>query len=227
MWEKLHRLFCEIPGLGKTIRWVSFENIREQDSLEHSFSLAVLANVVARLLKPFHPSLDAELIKDTALLHDIGECGQGRDIPYVLRKKSQNREEYENFKRVFSCVKPEILDELKRPFLLQFSLFDHSVFEEEEREILRELKENREKEAKIFEALENLEYIFFAIEQWHTKAHEKICKQILETACPALDKTIEEIEGFDLIWSEDFRDWCQNFIDTHQHIPPQINEREE
>jgi 5'-deoxynucleotidase YfbR-like HD superfamily hydrolase len=106
-------------------------------------------------------------------------------------------------------------------------LSDYSVFEEGEREILRELKENREKEAKIFEALEYLEYIFFAIEQWNVRSHEKICKQILERVCPALAKIAEEIKGLDLIWSEDFRLWCKNFIDTHQHIPPQINEREE
>lgn len=227
MWNELHRIFCEIPGLGKTVRWRDFENIREQNSLEHSFSLAVLANIITRLLKPFHPSLDAELIKDAALLHDIGEYGQNRDIPYVCRKKFRNREEYENFKRVFSYVKPEIFDELKRPFLLQFALLDHSVFEGEDKNILRGLKKHRRKEAQIFEALEHLEYIFFAIEQWQTRGHEKICKQILETNGPVLGKIAKKIKGFDLIWSADTCKWCRDFVQTHRYIPKEINEREE
>jgi 5'-deoxynucleotidase YfbR-like HD superfamily hydrolase len=227
MWEDLRRLFCSLPGLAETIRWRDFSGIRDQSSLEHSFVLAVLANAVTHLLKPIHPDLDSELIKDAALLHDIGEYGQERDVPYVSRKKSQNLIEYEKFREVLGCLPPEILEKMRRPFLLQFALTDHSVFPEEERLILRDLSINRRKEALIFEGLEALEYLLFVIEQHETRSHEQICKQILETSSPTLDRVCAEIEGFDLIWSPEIRKWREDFLSSHQHIPKQIYERED
>jgi hypothetical protein len=120
-YQDLEKLFETLPLLEKTLRWSRFDNIREQNTLQHSYVLSVLASVVTRLLKPRHPNLDHDLVKEAALIHDVGELGQDYDVLYPNQSPSSEIEECGKFKELFGGFEKEVFEGLKKAFLLQFA----------------------------------------------------------------------------------------------------------
>jgi len=215
-YQDLEKLFETLPLLEKTLRWSRFDNIREQNTLQHSYVLSVLASIVTRLLKPYHPNLDHDLVKEAALIHDVGELGQDYDVLYPNQSPSSEIEECGKFKELFGGFEKEIFEGLKKAFLLQFAWKNEwGGFEKEEQETLRCLAREKQIEALLFHAIEHLDYVLFAREQFKNRDNAQICQAVIKTHLKTLSDCSLKIPGFgEKIWTPEIQSWCEEFLKT-------------
>ncbi len=206
--------------LPRVIRWSRFRErstkLRQQDCLQHTYSLTVLARILLARLEPY-VALDSELILTAALVHDHGEAELSSDIPYPEKTDSRDLDEYRAFLARFEHQGPRVLAAFQRAFLLQFVLKDLPQFHKEAQEVMKELREKRYHEAVFFAALEQLDYVLYAIEQYERYENAEILTEVLTNQISRLDECTRKLPGFGLeIWTNKFRGWCVRFLEAHR-----------
>ena len=85
--EGLIAFLSEAGRLKDTLRSAHTENGRKESTAEHSWRLALMALVIL----PNFPELDAQKVLTMALIHDLGEAISG-DVPAPLQHPADNRE---------------------------------------------------------------------------------------------------------------------------------------
>jgi hypothetical protein len=159
--------------------------------------------------------LDEALVLSALALHDVGEGEVGSDTLYIDKTKHGDVNEYLAFRNLYREMKPGVLFSLKKAFLLQFCLSDYSEFPEEAQRIMDSLKKEKKFEALAFEAIERLDYILYAVEQWEN-GNQKILVQTLRHQLEKIDSLAESLPGFKKVWTKKISVWSENFLEENQ-----------
>lgn len=206
-----------LPGV---LRWSKYveraEGARRQDSLQHSFSLTLLAKILIERLRP-HVTLDSELLLTAALVHDMGEGEIGQDTLYIDKSVERDLREYQAFVSRFTQLPNAELEAFCRAFLLQFALKSPKGFPPAACAIMDELARTRRTEALAFEALERWDYVLYALEQYRERENAMILVQTLRHQIPHLRALAIELPGFGTaIFNEGVYDWCLRFLKEYE-----------
>ena len=204
--------------LNKVIRWKKYlENARPQNSLQHSHSITILGIMVLSRIKSF-VSLDEGLILSALTLHDVAEGEVGFDTLYIDKTNLSDEKEYFAFVKLYQKTSPDVFDYLHKAFLLQFAFKDPEDFPSSARTEITELRKTKRNEALCFEAIERLDYVFYAIEQATEKNNTKILIQTLRHQLSHLNKLNQELPGFETIWTEEISQWAQQLLSTYEGL---------
>ncbi len=219
--------FCTRPQLrlDQVQRWSSWQReeipqkARVQNTLQHTHSIVLLAHLAIVRLRPYAWIKDPEFLLCAFLVHDHGEGELGYDTLDPLKTAKGDVDEYEAFVGSLdhdACdLDPGSRAYLERAFLLQFSLKDgehRAAFPHPAQEIMEELSRTHREEALLFAALEQLDYVFYALEQ-HRDGVDLILREVLERQMPHLERAAEVIPGFrEELWTHDCRDRAHAFL---------------
>lgn len=208
-------------GLPGVVRWSKYltaegASVRRQDSLQHSYSIAVLGMIICYRL--YHcVVLDEMLIHRALLIHDHGEGELGYDTLYINKAESGDLAEYHAFVGRYSMLPPALFHEFRRAFLLQFALKCPASFPEEAREAMMELAQRNRADCLVFDAIERLDYVLYAWEQQIVLGNDQILVQVLRNQVPHLDRLTQELPGFGQeVWTPDLRAYFQQFLTAHE-----------
>ncbi len=203
-------------GLPEVVRWKKYlekgGGVRRQDSLQHSFSITLLARMLIEKLRP-HVALDGELLLTASLVHDFGEGEIRKDTLFIDKNAEGDLREYSAFAARFMQLPNELFEPFCRAFLLQFALKNPENFPPAARTIMRALAQEKRMEALAFEALEYWDYLLYALEQYRTHGNAKILAQTLRNVISPLRKLAVLLPGFSAeVFTEEVDDWCLGFM---------------
>ena len=196
-------------------------DLRKQDTLQHSYSLILFAIVFLSKMRKHLPDLDEAFFLKAVAVHDMAEGLLKRDIVFVDKKDEHDLHEYMAFMAEWRKVEDEVLAlEMRRAFLLQFAHKNPDIFPPGAAEDIRLLRYIHDKENLAFQAMEALDYLFYAFEGWIHYCNDVILVQILRNQVPRLDVFTKTLPGFEQEWWTTERSaWCKQFMADHTHVP--------
>lgn len=205
-------------ALPQVARWSKYhkENgqtkARCQNSLQHSYSIAVLGKIVCHKIRE-HVLLDENLLQTALLIHDHGEGEILRDTHYIDKNEDGDKEEYLAFVECYSMLPKNLFEEFHGAFLLQFALKNPLNFPEEARSLMTFLAIKCKSECLAFDAVERWDYVLYALEQFLALGNAKILVQTMRHQAPHLDRLAKELPGFgEKVWTESARSWFGEFL---------------
>ena len=208
-------------GLSTVIRWSKYDKeegggVRIQNSLQHSYSIALLGKMLIHKLRDY-VTLDEPLLITALLVHDHGEGEINKDTHYIDKSVDGDLDEYLAFTQRYSALGKSQFEEFQKAFLLQFALKNPSCFPEQSRKIMEQLEQHKLLECNAFDAVERWDYLLYAIEQFEERGNKKVLVQTLRNQIPHLNRLAEvALPGFGAeIWTTQMRLWCQNFVSEH------------
>ncbi|HEU0051306.1 MAG TPA: hypothetical protein VFQ60_04620, partial [Patescibacteria group bacterium] len=90
-------------------------------------------------------------------------------------------------------------------------------FPDDARQIMNSLTQKYPVEISLFAALERLDYIIYAIEQYIDRGHSDILLEVLYRSMPHVDAYAKTIPGFtETVWTDAFRDWALSLLTEAQ-----------
>lgn len=207
-------------------------NFRPQTVAEHSLAMPVLGTMMGTMLDPFLPDgyrFDYQLFSLALSLHDWGEGITRNDHPFTEKKLIHELEEYNAFYHSFKNLPPEIFDLCQKAFVLQFvyplngraisekpPLKSWGTFPEPVRKIIAQLADEKSSEALRFSAVERLEYIMYAIEQYILRQNFGMAKEVISNQLPDMRQACSLVPGFkEKIWTNEV-DKAAQFIRDYQ-----------
>lgn len=155
-------------------RWHRFNGleveIRQQDLLQHSYSITFLGTTLIERFRPFLPTtfFDDHLVLTTLLVHDVPEAILKRDVSLTKKGATDDVAEYATFCIFIEGLPADLQLHLKRAFLLQFALENEKwqYFDDEAWGIMNELSTTRRAEAIMFTIIEHWDYLMYMVEQY-------------------------------------------------------------
>jgi 5'-deoxynucleotidase YfbR-like HD superfamily hydrolase len=197
-------------------RWSRLgKGVRQQDVLQHSYSITILARIITEKLS-YYLNLDKDLINTAFLVHDHGEGELKRDICSGDKNKKGNDDdlrEYFAFVKRYGKLEPEIFHVFHRAFLLQFCLKDHNGFPEEAIEIMEGLALTSQYEALTFRAVELMEYVLYSMEQDKKGNRPGLLLEVYDRNFPELEEIMKELPGFsEEIWTEEVSAFFEAYL---------------
>ena len=88
-----------------------------------------------------------------------------------------------------------------------------------QKKIMKKLAKENKTECLLFEAIEKLDYILYAIEQYLERGNRKILVQVVRNQSPHMDKLASEIPGFrENVWTGEFSGWCKFAAENNNDI---------
>ncbi len=192
--------------LQKVWRWKSYEGVRRQNDLQHSYSITILAKILVEKLNKYFDGFcfDKDIIITAFLVHDHGEGELKRDIQYGKKKNCDDLDEYYSFVERYKQLGEEVFSSFHYAYLLQYCIEGRKEFPVEAQKIMAWLKENKYPEALIFEAVEVFEYILFALEQDKKGNNKEILLDVCKNQLPRMEKLARDLPGFkEEIWTEE------------------------
>lgn len=222
--------------LPKVLRWKKYldqppSGVRPQNTLQHSYSLALLMSLALGRLRTYHPQLDEPLLLLAALIHDHGEGELGSDTHYIDKSATGDQAELRMFEMRFMRLSRSDFARCLQAFLLQFAARDtFGEFPTNTQAILRMLSQKRMPEALIFEGIERYDYVLYAAEQYQRRGNTIVMVQVLRNQVARLDRIAELVPGFGLVvWSPEIRTWASAVLERHgpevpseQTAPPNV-----
>ncbi len=191
--------------LTDVYRWSRYQQdpIRLQNDLQHSYSVTILAKMVIEMISPYNPGLDKELILSAFLVHDHGEGELKRDIPYGYKTDDEDVKEYLAFKARYGQLNANVFSGFEKAYLLQYCLKDRNDFPEEAIAVMSELKKYKHIEALAFSAIENWDYLLYAMEQDRENRSSIILKRVTGNHLKQFEDFAQKLPGFrETIWTE-------------------------
>jgi len=218
VWKMLQK------GHEKVIRWEEYwknnPNLLRQTNLHHVGSLMPTAHFVVAHLRAENPTMDVELILDTALCHEHGEGIIGKDALYHNKTDAGDLEETLAFRR-FNVGDSYYRNRMMKAFLLQYATKKENGFGGHDK-IVTELQVLREKnsfEAAVFNAIEKLDYFWYAKMGYEECADVVILTHTLRNQFERLEYYSSNIRGFDRFWDEETSKTASSFLEKYQDIP--------
>lgn len=216
LWTQLQTVL----NTDRVLRWQRFAGlhagIRNQNLMEHSFSITALGGYVLERLRPFFPNLKRDLVLLALPLHDIGEAILGRDVSFVHKTSSHDVDEYEAFKQVIRDLPPEVQETYMEAFLLQFCLDKGKWdgFDEEAQAILRSLASCSLWEARVFNLIEHVDYLMFMLEAYEAGNDYLLYHTLTSTEIKFWKELIPGIR--EAILPVDLYEWCLDFVANYE-----------
>jgi hypothetical protein len=210
-------------GLPEVTRWSKYLSdeanggVREQNSLQHSHSITRFGDIFMIMLKPF-VVLDETLLGRALSIHDEGEGVIKQDTLYIDKTESGDLQEYEGFVSVYSHLPTQVYEELQRAFLLQFAMKNPISFPVDAREVMAQLSFYHASECYAFEAIERLDYVMYAMEQFIERGNAKILVQVLRGQIPHLDRLAAEanIGIEEVFWTDVQSTQFKQFLEIYE-----------
>ncbi len=204
------------PGISETLqeaqtiltsiyRWSKYVDtgIRQQDDLQHSYSITLLASIFMNMLNWYNPLVDQALVLNAFLVHDYGEGLLGRDICLTDKVKNDDLAEYTAFISRYSALDKKAFEQLHKAYLLQYAIEERPDFPSSAQEIISNLRATRMIEILIFRAVETWEYILYALEQ-HNSGHQTILAEVMGNAQQRLAFLSDNLPGFkEVVWTKE------------------------
>ena len=199
--------------LPEVDRWLGFYGKMPQNTLQHTYALCVLGSIMLPQFRTF-VCLDEYMVIVALLLHDHGEGERHRDIRVPDKTPRDDVDEYTAFvKRYDNRIPESVMIELERAFLLQFALSDMRIWPNRAKRHMNWLRNNRHHEVLFFTAMENFDYVLYALDQLHLHDNKVILSEVLADSVPIFDQLADKLPGFrEVIWTEDFWKWSMEFL---------------
>lgn len=213
IWSACQTLLPRVVRWGRFLKEITVHpRPRKQNTLQHSHSLVLAASVLAERLLPYSPEVDCHLFLSAVATHDHGEGYRLRDTQLPDKCPEDDADEFVKYMAGISAVDDRTRNFLTRAFLLQHALHGsehHAAFPEFAQSILWELSQTSEMEALWFGAVENYDYVLYALEQ-----HDRgvpLFDAVIRKHIDTLNGYAEKIPGFrEEIWtlelSQEFSD---------------------
>lgn len=198
--ERWKRLVKEKP-------WYILKRGRKQNVLQHSNSLGLLGETILIMIEDeLSRPLDSRLLQLCFKVHDLGEPLLKRDVCALDKKDSDDADEYEAFSKKIKDLPEKVQEKYKEAFLLQFCFgANHSYFSVEAAAIMDRLWIEKKDEAIFFKAVENFEYISFAIEQAIKREDFDYYITVCRNQFEKFDAYVELLPALGLVWDGEFK----------------------
>ena len=203
-------------------RWSNYANPavggRPQNSLQHTNSMMWLACIVLRRLTPYSAGpLDQNLIMTALAVHDLGEAEVGHDTLQIDKTVAKDIREYEAFRDCYKHLGEEFPFQ-EQAYLLQFCLQeDLSDWPPYAKMAMEALKQARQQEAFIFQAIERLDYVLYVLEVLNETGNIMPLVQVLRHQLRHLELYTTIIPGFyEEFWTPEIMAWCQILLRKHE-----------
>lgn len=200
--------------LPKVVRWNRLSGKLEQNVLQHTHGLQILAIIVAAFLEEAGHKLDMGVVHGTCVLHDHGEMEHG-DLPAPDKKNEHDIAEYHAFCKQNDLLHPVVRDKKKRLFLVQFagkSDEDRAEFPKEAQEHMNWAREHHPNEVRFFRMLEILDYLMHAFAGYFLVKCTVVIDEILHGYIPVMRRYVKEIPGLQMVWSPEVDQWCDTYV---------------
>lgn len=187
--------------------WYIFKRGRQQNVLQHSYSLGLLGeNILIMIEDKLDRPLDSRILQLCFKIHDWGEPLLERDVCALDKKNSDDADEYVAFFKKIKDLPEKIQEKYKEAFLLQFCFNSNtSYFPVEAIAIMERLWLEKRDEAIFFKAIENLEYLLFSIEQAIKKEDFDYYITVCRNQFEKLDSFSNLLPALKLIWDDEFK----------------------
>lgn len=193
--------------LKKEKPWYVLKKGRTQNVLQHSYSLGLLGeNILIMIEDQLSKPLDSRLLQLCFKIHDWGEPLLKRDVCALDKKNTDDSDEYVAFSEKIKNLPEKVQEKYKEAFLLQFCLSSGtSFFPVEAVAIMERLIMEKRDEAIFFKAIENIEYLSFAIEQAIKKGDFDYFMTVSRNQFEKLDGFVDFLPALGLVWNQDFK----------------------
>ncbi len=208
---------------NRVLRWqghpgTTLGDYRVQSNDDHRRELLQLLVSLLVLLRSRNFQVDEHLLMTAVWHHDDAEDFGMGDTLSPLKNVNHDVAEYNLFCRVIQPnVSAEEWAHLERAFLLQFATKhrENTQFSDGSREIMANLVTMRPAEVLIFEFLERLDYLMYAVEQATDKSNPHFIREVYPNQARKLDdllKRLPELKGF--YWREPIGTYCETVISS-------------
>lgn len=202
-----------MPEVVRWKAWHEKQGTRRQDDLQHSYSLVVFTlNFIDRLNLHLYLKIDPLLLIRAVTFHDHGEAELKRDVLLNDKNDDEDLREYLAFVARFRNIYE--FERYHRAFLLQFVPKRPANFPPEAQAIMAQLAEDHPCDVAAFQAIENLDYLLYAIEQRVTLGNRDCLAQVFKNAKPKLDLLARELPGLRAeFWTPELIAWCEEMAE--------------
>ncbi len=222
-------------GLDTIQRWGKYNEVgmfRKQSSFEHTLDTVFLTLLVIEKIDPHYPSLDKYALLACATLHELGEIKlKTTDVGDVLYDDKNNNNdgilpELDIFFRFFDKAlnNDELTGKSLPLYLLQYNhdkektdelSKDQRVFEHD-----KFILQRYSLEAKIFEGIERLGYIYDLTRQYNQTPEESfsLLLKVLKNQYLQLSIYSKEIKGFDFFYSKQTHEAIVKLLKKHSDM---------
>lgn len=172
--------------------------------------------VIISRLSNIHPYR----ILETINCHDDGEALLKGDVLFHNKSSERDVQEYLAFRKFVGHV-PNRIDVLQS-FLLQFITGDIKPFfvDEETQSLISEVAILYEADGKIFNFLEKLDYVHFALWAYRVASDPVILVHVLRNQIKALDEYAEEFPTIrEQAWTRGMSEWAHEFMVLYKDLP--------
>lgn len=210
------------------IRWGPYREcntrLHEQTNLHHIVSLLRISDLYLRNLLGY-VVFNLGMVNTVAQCHEDGEAVLGRDVNYNVKTGADDFAEWVAFRDMLSGALKEMKqrEELHKAFLLQFILGDVSHFEQDPEAfaIIQDLQHYSLLEARLFNALERLDYIYYAWQAYEDTGDVVILTHVLRRHVPKLKECASGmIDGFSkVMWTPEQQSQAEEIIEMFREMP--------
>ncbi len=191
--------------------WVNVQGTRPQSTLQHTYALIMLTIDFVDRLQDF-VKLSPELLIRAVAVHDHGEGELHRDVLLNDKTDHQDLQEYLAFVKRYENLPGFPM--YRTAFLLQFAEKRPANFPPIAQETFKNLNNHCPREIAAFQALENLDYLLYAVEQRLTMNNRDCLAQVLLNAAPMLDRLAEQLPGLkQTYWTPEFIAYCKEMAE--------------
>ncbi len=225
VWKMLQDGYRNVP------RWKGYRdvnpNLQLQTNLEHQNSLNML--FISALPVIGDSELSRSLLIQASLLHELGEVDNG-DTLYHLKTEEKHLKELLSFDEILikclSFLEPKLIDAYRRPYILQHVVNGSVNFSGHPwaEEMLISAREKYLSEGQVFDALERLDYVFYALRCFQGCKDVVILKHVYCNQVKRLDGYAKTIQGFNKWWTKDMSAAAKQFMVRYADIPSQEEE---
>ncbi len=226
--------FPVLPELGRwmdiqkhhqhIVRWgaygVNNPELFSQSNLHHISSTVSLMVFYITKLFPYAPYMDPMLLLMANILHEDGEMLLRKDVLFDQKTDACDHAEFKTF---FKSIGSDPSDPRLQPFLLQFVTKSEIVmtWDDPAPSIMMELIKHYQYEGKVFNALERMDYLYYALGfGYQTAGDVVITNHVLRNQVPKLDEYAQSIRGFAKeVWTPELSVWSHQFMENFRDMP--------
>jgi hypothetical protein len=207
-------------------RWGTYTernpDLRVQTCGEHVLGIQVLAEIMIPLFARFYPSLDVSLLRQTILVHDMGEMCLKRDVPNGLKEHSHDIQEAHAFRELLVDVPPEVMLMWSDAFFLQFCLGEQEGHSEIDQTVMQRLAVTKRTEALVFDAIERWDYFQYIVECFLDHDDEFMLVHTMQRELEPFERLRRELSGFrEFFCTDEIVEWYQKILlDTDVVLDP-------
>lgn len=219
-WKMFQEDYRNVP------RWKGYRdanpNLPLQTNLEHQNSLSTL--FMYALPGICEKGLGRVMLMHACNLHELGEIENG-DTLYHLKTEDKHLKELFSFDEILtknmSFLVPGVLDICRYAYILQHVTNESVNFSGHPwaEEMLKRARKKNLGEGQVFDALERLDYILYALRGFQECGDVVILKHVYCNQAKRLDEYAKMIEGFDKWWTKKMSASVKRFMARYADIP--------